>query len=135
MYLAGQVDRSTINFGEIAVGYNPYGIREAGEVNVSTLDLIPGFTGGQFAYQSDQIQDMITGNSAWYNTTTSSWSGSLTNITPGHAYYIYVLSGHSSFDWTYNPTGSEDSKTTVKTIKVKVNKNDNLKSDLKSERR
>ena len=126
MYLAGQVDQSSINFGTMAVGYNPVGIREAGEVNVSDLDLVSsGFTGGNFIFQSDQIIDMNTGNYAWYNIGTSTWNG-MSTITPGHAYYVYVLSGHSSFDWTYNPTGSKASKNTDVLIKVKVNKKDNL---------
>ena len=122
MYLAGQVDQSSIIFGTMGVGYNPVGIREAGEISVSDLDLVSsGFTGGPFGFQSDQIKDMITGNSAWYNTGTSTWSGSLTNITPGHTYYIYVLSGHDPFDWTYNPTGAKASKSTGEKIKINVN--------------
>ncbi len=122
MYLAGQVDQSTINFGTMAVGYNPIGIREAGDVIISDLDLVSsGFTGGAAPFLSDQLIDINTGNYAWYSTGTSTWQG-MANITIGHAYYIYVLSGHTPFDWTYNPTGAKASKSTGDIIKVKVNK-------------
>ena len=123
MYLAGQVDQSVIVFGTMAAGnYNAVGIREAGEVSVADLDLVSsGFTGGAAPFQSDQIKDMNTGNSAWYNTGTSTWVGGLTNIIPGHVYYIYVLSGHTPFDWTYNPTGAKASKSTGENIKINVN--------------
>ena len=127
MYLAGQVDQSVINFGTMTAGtYNPVGIREAGEVNVSTLDLVSsGFTGATAPFLSDQLIDMNTGSYAWYNTGTSTWQG-MSTITPGHAYYVYVRAGHTSFDWTYNPTGSKDSKSTGVIIKVKGNKKGNL---------
>ena len=123
MYLAGQVDQSTIIFGTMAVGYNVVGIREAGEVILSDLDLVSsGFTGGAASFMSDQIIDMNTGSSAWYSTGTSTWVGGLTNVIPGHVYYINVLSTHTPFDWTYNPTGAKASKSTGENIKIKINK-------------
>ena len=122
MYLAGQVDQSSIDFGTMDVGYNVVGIREAGVVNVSDLDLVSsGFTGSPIPPQSDQLIDMNTGAFATYNPGTLTWVGALTTVTPGHTYYVFVRSGHTPFDWTYDPTGAKASKST-NVIKVKANK-------------
>lgn len=103
VYLAGKVVQETQTVGTCGVGYTFLSIREAGEVSVSELDLLTsGFTGGNFL-NSDRLIEVDTGSYAYYNTGTSSWAGSLTNIYPGKVYQIKVQSGHAGFDWIYDP--------------------------------
>jgi hypothetical protein len=105
-YLAGTVEDEIMNFGTMAVGYNVVGLKVAGAVPMSDLDLISsGFTGGTPA-TSDRIYDANTGQYAFYNSGTSTWAGTLTQTTIGHSYYILVK--NTAFSWTYDPTGSDD---------------------------
>ena len=50
---------------------------------------------------------MNTGCFSWYNTYLGQWIGSLTEISPGHVYLIFVQPGHNSFEWIYNPFGEK----------------------------
>lgn len=94
--LAGEVDNSG-DYGTIAI--TPYGAtalswREARDHPVSALNLLEdGFTGGALPTSSDKLSEQITGSFVVYITTTSQWTGGLTNITPGRAYYIYDHNG------------------------------------------
>ena len=102
IYLAGNVEQTPVDFGTMAVGWNPVGIREAGVISLDDIDLLSsGFTGGTAPFLSDQIYPVGGGAYAWHNGT--SWQG-FTTIDPGKAYYIYVLSGHTPFAWIYDPT-------------------------------
>jgi len=119
----------TVGFVKIDadVGYTSFGLPftfyDALHAQTMALDDIIGnqFTGGALFFQSDQIMDINSGAIGWYNTGSSTWMGTLTTITPGHTYYVYVLSTHTPFDWTYDPTGAKASKST-NVIKVKANK-------------
>jgi hypothetical protein len=102
IYLAGNVEQTSVDFGTMAVGFNPVGIREAGVVSLDNIDLLSsGFTGGAAPFLSDQIHPVEGGTYAWHNGT--AWQG-FTTIEPGKAYNIYVLSGHTPFAWIYDPT-------------------------------
>ena len=104
-YLTGSVERETMDFGTLAVGYNVIGLKEAGSVALNDLDLISsGFTGGNPA-TSDRIIDANTGQYAFYNSGTSMWAGTLTQTTIGHSYYILVK--NTPFNWTYDPLSSD----------------------------
>ncbi|MCK4653060.1 MAG: hypothetical protein KAU01_01285 [Candidatus Cloacimonetes bacterium] len=102
IYLAGNVEQTPVDFGTMAVGFNPVGIREAGVVSLDNIDILSsGFTGGAAPFLSDQIHPVEGGAYAWHNGT--AWQG-FTTISPGKAYNIYVLSGHTPFTWIYDPT-------------------------------
>jgi len=104
LYLAGTVVPTVINFGTMGIGFNVVGIKEASAVPMSSLDLVScGFTGGT-ALTSDKVWDMNNGQTATYNTSTSTWAGTLTALTPGHVYYVQVKNNHTAFNWTYDPT-------------------------------
>lgn len=106
---AGEVDMTPLNVGTMAVGfYTPVGLREPGTVMLPDANLLnSGFTGGTPA-NADRIWDQNTFYYAFYNTITSSWSGSLvaTGLIGGHALWIYVNPTHTSFEWTYIPQGA-----------------------------
>ena len=107
-YLCGTVETEAINLGIMNIGWNVVGIKEAGNIPIDSLDLIEsGFTGGITGGQSDLIADMNTGCFSWYNTYLGQWIGSLTEISPGHVYLIFVQPGHNSFEWIYNPFGEK----------------------------
>ena len=107
VYLAGKVVQETQTVGTCGIGYTFVSIREAGEIAVSALDLIiSGFLGGNLA-SSDRLIEADTGYYAYYNTGTSSWAGSLTNIYPGKVYLIKVHTAHSGFTWLYDPLTRE----------------------------
>ena len=119
----------TVGFVKIDadVGYTSFGLPftfyDALHAQTMALDDIIGaqFTGSPIPPQSDQLIDMNTGAFATYNPGTLTWVGALTTVTPGHTYYVFVRSGHTPFDWTYDPTGAKASKST-NVIKVKANK-------------
>ncbi len=114
VYLAGEVDQSSVNYGLMALGFNPVGVREAGTPHLDDCDLLSsGFTGG-LAFNSDKIWDLNNGQTSYYNTNTSSWVG-FTNLTPGHAYNIQVK--NTAFTWIYDPP-----KGTKVGSKVKIDK-------------
>ncbi len=120
VYLAGNVEQEVqLMPNTCVVGYSYHGIREAGEVDVSALDLLDsGFTGGNIL-TSDRLIDVSAGDYAYYNTGTSLWAGSLTTTDPAEAYQVKVYSTHSSFPWTYDPT--DNPLRNVNTTKVKKN--------------
>ena len=66
VYLAGNVEQEIqVMPNNCAVGYSYHGIKEAGEVDVSALDLIDsGFTGGNM-FTSDRFLDAETGEIAF----------------------------------------------------------------------
>jgi len=121
VYLAGRVEPEIIVYSTMMnPGYNPVGIKEAGVVGVEDLDLVEsGFTGGNFIFQSDQLIDINTGFVAWYKSSDSTWQSSLTQVEPGAGYFIKVLTGHSAFTWTYDPTDNSRSIINNKEIRVK----------------
>jgi len=115
VYLAGEVDQSSVDYGLFAMGFTPVGVREAGTPLLDDCDLLSsGFTGG-LAFNSDKIWDMNDFTTAWYNTTTNSWVG-FQNLQPGHFYYMEVK--NTPFTWIYDPL----SKGTKVGSKVKINK-------------
>jgi hypothetical protein len=100
VYLAGTVDDVTIDYGTMAVGYNAVGIPSAASLAVSALNLFEsGFTGGTPA-TSDRIIDVNTNQFA-FASALGVFSGTLTNIQPGHVYYIQVK--NTAFNWIFNP--------------------------------
>ncbi|KQC05235.1 MAG: hypothetical protein APR54_00030 [Candidatus Cloacimonas sp. SDB] len=111
VYLAGTVLRESQSI-YCDIGYTILGIREAGVIAIEDLDLIAsGFTGGS-PFSSDQIIE-LGGGYAYYNTDTSSWNGTLTDIEPAKVYYIQVKTGHSAFTWNYNPTSRSENVSKV----------------------
>lgn len=107
VYLAGKVVQETQTVGICGIGYTFIGIREAGEIAVSALDLLTsGFLGGN-QFTSDRLIELGTGDFAYYNTGTTSWAGSLTNIYPGKVYQVKVHTSHSGFTWLYDPLTRE----------------------------
>ena len=61
-----------------------------------------GFSGGT-VITSSQVWDE-NAHFAYYLTSSSTWGGSLTQLVPGHAYYI--LNKGNTFVWTVNPPTS-----------------------------
>ena len=121
VYLAGEVDQSSVDYGLMAMGFTPVGVREAGTPHLDDVDLLSsGFTGGM-AFDSDKIWDMSNNTTAWYNGV--SWVG-FTNLQPGHFYYIQVK--NAPFTWIYDP-GSKGTKVGSKLKIIKVNKPVNLR--------
>jgi len=114
VFLAGTVVRESQTVGTFAVGGSYAAVREAASVNVSQLDLNPGtggFAGAGTSLAADLISDPITGNIAWYKTTTSAWQGLFQNTTPGIPIYVLIRSGHPGFTWTYDPNSRGTSYT------------------------
>ena len=121
VYLAGNVEQEVQVMPALAIGYTKVGIREAGEVDVSALDLIDsGFTGGN-SFTSDRLIDENAGAYAYYNTSTSSWGGALSTITPGNVYSVKIQSSHTVFTWTYDPT--DNPARTINPIRKKIHSN------------
>jgi len=89
--------------------FTPYSWRDPREMPMSQLGLITaGFQGGASQNESDQIW-MQGGDLAWYNTTTSTWEGFLTSVTPGSAYWISSMHEdlvNFGYFYTYDGTGS-----------------------------
>ena len=114
VYLAGNVEQEVqVMPYSCAIGYTMYGIREAGSVDVSALDLVDsGFTGGN-VLTSDRFIDATSGSYAYYNTSTSAWAGGLTNIEPANVYKVKVQSSHTAFTWTYDPTDNPARNTRI----------------------
>ena len=111
VYLAGTVDQSVADYGLMDMGFNPVGVREAGNVLLDDIDLLSsGFTGGM-AFNSDKIWDLNNGTTSYYNTMSSSWVG-FDTLTIGHAYYIQVK--NTPFTWVYDP-GSKGGRALSKT--------------------
>ena len=111
VYLAGTVDQSVADYGLMDMGFNPVGVREAGNVLLDDIDLLSsGFTGGM-AFNSDKIWDLNNGTTSYYNTISSSWVG-FDTLTIGHAYYIQVK--NTPFTWVYDP-GSKGGRALSKT--------------------
>ena len=122
VYLAGNVEQEVqVMPYSCAIGYTMYGIREAGSVDVSALDLVDsGFTGGN-VLTSDRFIDATSGSYAYYNTSTSAWAGGLTNIEPANVYKVKVQSSHTAFTWTYDPT--DNPARTVNPMTKKIHSN------------
>jgi hypothetical protein len=82
----------------------PYSWRDARVRSRDELELLAqGFMGGPTFATSDRVVSQGSdcfGCVFWYNTTTSSWEGTLTEVTPGIAYWIE--NNHSGSAWTYN---------------------------------
>lgn len=104
---AGEVDMTAVNLGTMAANaWTPVGVRDPGTVSLANSSLISsGFTGGAAVFLSDWIYDQNDGTYAWYSTTLNAWQGSLTQLVPGHAYWVKVASGHNAFTWNYTPSG------------------------------
>lgn len=99
LFLVGEVDSST--YGPIAVdsGYTPLSFRTAFNRPLDSLNLTAcGFTGGLYAFQSDELLEKNTGNVAWYRTSDQTWQGAFGYVTPGYGYYIHDRGGLS---WDY----------------------------------
>ena len=119
LYLTGKVESEILDFGEMAMGFNPVGIKEAGEVSLNDIDILSaGFTGGM-AFNSDKIWDMTAAQTSYYNTTTSAWVG-FTTLTPGHAYYVEVK--NTPFTWVYDPMSRDRGDATFETHNVNNSK-------------
>lgn len=112
IYICGTVDNTTIvNYAVIPANFDTaIGFREAGStVMISNIGLITaGFQGGANPVFSDQIQELGTGTTAWYNTGTSTWMGDFA-LTPGKAYYLIIRNGHTGLaSYSYPATGADD---------------------------
>jgi hypothetical protein len=119
---AGEVDMSTLNLGTMALGFNPVGLREPGEIDLSDMNLLPsGFTGGNPG-TSDRVWDQNTLSYSYYNSATQAWMGELTEgIEPGHALWIEVR--NTSFNWTYTPAGGLQAPNNIPRSPAKPNRN------------
>jgi len=87
--------------------YAAYSWRDPREQPMDQLGLIEqGFTGGAFGWQSDKVtQQGLTGDYAWYNTTTSSWDGFVSTVVPGEGYWITNMHEFHDWEYTYAPVG------------------------------
>lgn len=123
VYIAGTVEQSAQLIANCGVGYTSVSVNEAGEIPVANLDLITsGFTGGTI-FDSDRLIELGGTAYAYYNTTTLNWGGSLLNIEPGKVYYVKVQSGHTPFNWNYDPfsKGTTEGKVKINKITKPIN--------------
>jgi hypothetical protein len=97
MVLAGQVDTSTFSrvipaSVKTALSFRDARIRPMGQLNLITS----GFTGGTLLTSDQVIEQGGAGRLAYY---TTSWQGTLTQVEPAIAYWIW--NKHAN-QWTYN---------------------------------
>jgi hypothetical protein len=102
--LAGQVDNSG-NYATIQMtegNYTPYSWRDSRQVDRDDLNLLAaGFLGGNTSILSDQVLSQNTGLFFWRDTNPVQWDGSLLNLEPGHAYWVFNRN-HANDTWSYN---------------------------------
>jgi hypothetical protein len=120
IYICGTVDNTTIvNYAAIPANFDTeLGFREAGSVMVGNVGLVAaGFQGGGNPNLSDQIQELGTGLTAWYNG--SVWIGNFA-LTPGKAYVLKIRSGHTGLaSYSYPASGADNLPTFFPTIREK----------------
>jgi hypothetical protein len=118
---AGEVDMTALNLGTMALGFNPVGLREPGEIDLTDMNLLPsGFTGGNPA-TSDRVWDQNTLSYSFYNSTTNAWMGALSEgVEPGHALWIEVR--NTPFSWTYTPLGGGQVQNAITPAPAKPNR-------------
>ena len=111
IYISGTVDNTTVvTYDPIPANfYTAIGFREAGSaVMISNIGLLTaGFTGGVNPVFSDQIQEIGTGLTAWYNSGTSTWIGDFA-LTPGKAYLLVIRNGHTGLAAYSYPASRSD---------------------------
>ncbi|NUO19576.1 hypothetical protein HUU59_09035 [bacterium] len=109
LVLAGDVDNAggygTLSVtGGVSVASTPLSWRDSRNIVVATQVgpqlVAQGFTGGT-ALSSDQIAAQIGGAIARVNAAGTTWSGTLTQIVPGQAYFIQNRP-HPNGAWTYD---------------------------------
>ncbi len=109
IYICGTVDNTTIvNYAAIPPNFDTaIGYREAGSVMAGNVGLVAaGFQGGANPNFSDQIQEIGSGQTAWYNG--SAWVGNFA-LTPGKAYYLKIRGGHTGLAaYSYPASGADN---------------------------
>lgn len=125
IYFCGKVTQEAIDYGTIAVGWTPVGIKEAGVVSIDDLDLVASGFSGTTPTDGDKILSINTGQSAIYATAMGGWFPAAFNIAPTHVYWINVNAAHTGFNWIYDPTSRTDGDSffTPATYKPAVEKN------------
>ncbi|HEY3295029.1 MAG TPA: hypothetical protein VGL38_06305 [bacterium] len=133
LVLAGEADTTGIGIPTVTITApttqplipTPYSWRDPRDVPRERLNLLAqGFTGGT-SLTSDKVLAQVGGAAFTYNTSTNLWSGGLTVVSPGVAYWIQNKHSGHTWNYTYNASGvplTMPDGNTISTMKISTHK-------------